>query len=206
VYHLHIQYKGGHIPRLSRLTCACHKSSNTVVIVMALVYSHCLYELVFHKCYLRLLQSALKLQPGQVFLFSNFIIWPLTSICDLDLVGRDLIIICDTSVHDSKQLCQVNLNALITKEAAARTGLFLSQVWPLTSISDLDLEGRALVFVCDTLAYDSEQLCLVIWKSFNQQGSYSPDKVGRTDGWTDSHTLDRHKDGYVSHSSQRAWQ
>ena len=31
----------------------------------------------------------------------------LTSICDIDQVGRDLVIVCDTSAHDSEQMCQV---------------------------------------------------------------------------------------------------
>jgi len=53
---------------------------------------------------------------------------------------------------------------------------FLSQIRHLTSISDLDLVGIDLVFVCNTLSHDSEQLCHFVRKSFNQQGSCSTDK------------------------------
>ena len=54
-----------------RPTCACHTITNTVIIVMAIVYGLCYYELVFHKCYLRFIQTARKLEPGQAFFVYN---------------------------------------------------------------------------------------------------------------------------------------
>jgi len=165
-------------------------------------------------------------------------IWPLTSICDIDLVGRDLVIICDTLSHDSEQLNQVfwgsfnqqgscipdkpllsqiwpfasisdldlvsrDLFLYVTlwlipvnscpmvyqnqsnsKVVAAQTSFILSQIWPFTSISELDLVVRDLNFICDTSAHDSEQLCHVITKSFNQQESYSPTNVRQRHGRT----------------------
>ena len=103
---------------------------------------------------------------------SNFVIWPLTPKCDLDLCRRDLNFSRDTPPYCGEHLCQVILKSLYAcRSYAPDTGFWA------TPKCDLDLWAADLNVAHDTQPNQGVHIYQIILKSIREWARYRPDKL-----------------------------
>ena len=119
-------------------------------------------------------------------------VWPLTSMCDLDLWHRATGLIRDTPTHDTEQFDKVLWSYNNNLSSYGPDKPKNAHFWPLTSKCDLDLWHRAMGLIRDTPTHDTEQFDKVLWSYNNYLSSYGPDKPKNAHFWplTSKYDLD----------------